>query len=97
MTKTDYLATFKIEWEEPLHPIGPDDNPKARLLGCVRILGTLFHVNAEQVQDVNDEQTTVLPEGDTFGPEIWELTAGAGQTVTIEGREYLLVISPYSR
>jgi hypothetical protein len=90
-----------IEWTKGLHPIGPNENPKSRLFGTVRILDQLFHVNAEQVvkQDVGVDgfldQVGVLDNEETYVDEIQTLVQGSGQTVHIEERDYLLVICPY--
>src|SRR5436853_264666 len=103
--------TPNMTWVSPLHPCGSDDNPNARLIGHVRILGADFHVNAEQVEDSEEvvevsqgrkitgtiQRAVIKPESDTYVPEISALVDGAGETVSIDGRDYLLVISPFQR
>jgi hypothetical protein len=102
------VLTPPVIWVKPLRPVGPADKPNAQLLGTVRILGTEFHVNAEQVHDVDDAsvgktteggkyQTTVIAEEETFAPEIWQFCDGAGQTVRIGSRDYLLAMTPFHR
>jgi hypothetical protein len=93
--------TPPIEWVKGLHPIGPDNNPAARLFGTVRILDQEFYVNAEEVVDVDDPedsdsviQEAFLGEGETYVEDIQAFCEGAGETVKIDGREYLLAITP---
>lgn len=101
------MNTFQLEWVDPLRPCGPSDVAKARLIGRVRILGTDFHVNAEEVRAAPSgeldepasgriaDQVSAIGQSDTYVCEIQNLIDGPGRTVMIEGREYLLVISPF--
>lgn len=86
--------TFVLEWVRELHPIGPKGKPHSRLLGHVRILGADFHVNAEQVKGDHP----VLTENETYVPELLEITDGQPpETVSINGRHYLLMITPFAK
>jgi hypothetical protein len=85
----------KILWTSPLMPVGPDDNPMARLKGEVEILGNAFHVVAEAVRDVEGVQTAVL-DGETYVDDIQSMCGGRGETVRISGRPYLLTVFPYA-
>lgn len=92
---------------------GTADNPRARLVGVVEILGVKFHVNLEEVHDIVSPtqqmgseppitgsvttQATTIPEEETFAAEIWELIQGAGKTVKVDGRNYLMVIFPFQQ
>jgi len=82
--------TFQLDWVQPLHAT----TAKAtRLRGHVRILGSDFHVNADEVTSKNGFQESV--EGDTLITEMQGIIGGRGETVRINQRRYLLVISPF--
>jgi hypothetical protein len=85
-----------IIWRVPLAPVGPPDDPAARLIGRLQILGVDFHANAEAVHD--DADFCQVPDcADTYAEDIQALTDGAAQTINIDGRAYLLVIAPFQR
>jgi hypothetical protein len=83
-----------IQWTKPLRPCGPPEDEQARLIGTVEILGVPFHVQAEGVHD-DEECCQVSDALETYVDEIQTLVDGAGMTVKINGRDYLLVIYPY--
>lgn len=87
-----------IVWTEPLTEIGEtlDGPPHARLLGTVTILGADFHVDAVEVNaDSEGEQRAAHPGHQCVLDEILEIVEGAGQTVEIDGRPYVLSITPF--
>ena len=85
-----------IVWTRPLRPIGPEYDPKMRLMGTVEILGVPHHVNAEEVVERDSEQVSHDDDQDTYVNEIQLIVGGRGHTVRIDGRDYLIAITPYA-
>jgi len=90
--------TPAIEWVEGLKPIGEPGKEHSRLMGHVRILGVDFDVNAEQVVDVEEEDGIIQESvaDVSFVDNIQDFCDGAGETVMINDKEYLLAITPYT-
>jgi hypothetical protein len=99
MTRTSKpgAAAPQIEWETPLKPCGPENNPKSYLLGTVRIFGASFHAEAYQVRNHGRTQVAAVAEHDTNLENILAVVDDAAQTVRIGRREYVLAITPYQR
>lgn len=90
--------TPTIEWTKPLTPIGPSDDPKVKFLGTVSILGADFHAEADEVgYDEEEGQIGKQDESETYLAEVLNIVDGAAQTIRIDGREYVLSITPYQR
>jgi hypothetical protein len=95
------IDKFELKWVHPLRPVGDEDDggEHARLSGHVRILGTDFHVNAEQVVNEPDAFGETMQESVakySYVDDIQNICDGPGSTVLIGGREYLLAITPLS-
>ncbi len=110
-TLTRAFTISGLPLTEPLRPVGDDcgGDTYARLLGRLDLLGASFHVEADQVQMVNednepddngDRQESVLPGELCHYTELVNL-AGSGEpfeTVEIPGlpgRRYVLYIYPF--
>ena len=96
--KTEQTQTMMpaITWERPLRPIGINGDSEARLLGTVSILGADFHVEACEVKYLNDgEQVSKQDSSENYLDEVLNIVQGSAQTVMINGREYVLFITPY--
>lgn len=104
--------TPPIVWTKPLTPCGPKDQPHVKLLGTVYILGVMFHAEAYEVEDKPDrvlqlgegphftdtiQQTGKQDESETYLAEILNIVQGSANTVTIDGRDYVLAITPSQR
>lgn len=92
----DIMTRPAIVWEEGLRPVGDEADEWGKLLGTVLILGVPHHIEAWAV--VTNEET-----GEQEAVDPWtsheaicnEMTEGAGRTVTINGRDYFMVVTPY--
>jgi len=76
-------------------PTGSDDDTTSRLLTAININGTWHHMEAYAVDD--DDGGAVDP---TFTSNVDGIYAvgepdGCFETTTINGREYVLVVTPY--
>ena len=104
------LQLFGHAWDKAGHRIGDDcgGDPYARLLGRLDLLGASFHVEADQVNTVDedneqdadgDAQDSVLPGELCHYPELVNLAGGAPlETVEIPGlpgRRYVLYVYPF--
>ena|SRR5690242_807095 len=98
--------TLDIEWEHGLIPIGGEccqmsdaghkNDSSSRLIGSVRIGGTLHHIEAWEVQRIDDlTQKAICPAENHFEMIAERMTEGPGATVEINGRDYFVVISPF--
>jgi hypothetical protein len=97
----DY-PTFHEAWREVKlsqtpEPIGPEDDPTARLLGRLTIGSTDFHLELFAVHEIDHEQRGVLPPDESYYEAVADAIGGTGpfETLTINGRTYVLVISPF--
>jgi hypothetical protein len=99
--KADPAYSPEFKWTVPLHNVGPKHKPWARLIGRVDIGDTSFHVNAEAIKTDNlsagDEQVGELPASDTYVDEIQMIIDGAGETISIKGHQYLMVVTPFQK
>jgi hypothetical protein len=88
-----------IAWAKPLEPSGPDSDPALKLFGAVEILGHRFHVEAYEVYYKGEDrvQTGKQDEDETYLGEILSIVQGAADTVEINGREYVMAITPGQR
>ena len=80
-------------WKE----CGPPENPRALLTGRGRLGGCLLLAEAiEVVRNEFDGRQAAHPENDAFLDAAWDAFSmeGAGETVEIAGREYLVFIAP---
>lgn len=89
------LSLDQFEWE----PTGSDDNPRSRLLATLYIEGWAFHVEAYEVKEKEGSYFHVT--SDTmFEDDLDHYYAAANadgpfQTIRIEGREYVIVMTPF--
>ena len=89
------MSRLAIRWERDLEPVGPADRPKGHLLGTLLIAGVAHHVEAFEVEERGGCQEAVLDERETSFTELSEIVQGPMQTVTIAGRPYVLLITPF--
>lgn len=88
-----------IVWTKPMRSIS-DDEPGARLLGRVSILGADFHVEAVEVKETDEGEQVAAFDGDQcegWLDEVLTIVQGAAMTITINGRDYVLSITPYQQ
>lgn len=88
--------TPPVSWTRPLRPVGPEHDPGQRLIGTVEILGVEHAVNAEEVVERDGQQVGRDDDQATFVPEIQQIAGGRARAVTVGGRRYLLLVTPYS-
>src|SRR5262245_7570064 len=81
----------EVEWDKPLTSSLTDPG---RLHGTVVILGALFHAEAVEVMREDDDLVTVHGE-DHLLNDVADLVGDVPATVEIQGKEYVLVISPF--
>ena len=87
-----------IVWDTPLRPVNHCDlhGERAKLLGIVQIGGIDHHIEAWEVYEtMAGVQEAVCPEGCHYEEITGHMTEGAGQTVTIDGRNYFVVVTPF--
>jgi hypothetical protein len=89
------MSRLAIRWERDLEPAGPDDRPEGHRLGTLLIAGVAHHVEAFEVEERNGCQESVLDERETSFTELSEIVQGPMQTVTIAGRPYVLLVTPF--
>lgn len=102
------ISLDDIEWRD-----SSETRPRTRLLGTIQIGSVLLHLEAflaeqreeplggeEQFGEVQTYEVQSFPGdfGDT-AESVYEAVAadGAWQTVEIDGREYVLIATPYNR
>lgn len=87
--------TLQITLTEELRACG-DGNPWTKFIGTVEIAGVPHHLEAWQVY-LNSEgiQQAVDPDECWYDLIADNMIEGAGRTVTIDGREYIMVLTPY--
>lgn len=92
-----------LKWFWPLRPVG-DGDPYAKLLGRIDIGDASFHIEAWEVEEVEDAypeypgqtfQRAKEPDDNWYELIAEHMTEGAGQTVKINGRDYFIVMTPY--
>ena len=84
-----------LQWDE----CGHESDLSARLLSHVRIAGLDMHLEAWAVEDDGDgvqQAVETTMRGDAFGT-ICDIMDTDFETVTINGREYVLIATPYGR
>jgi hypothetical protein len=89
------MSRLPIRWERDLEPVGPADRPKGHLLGTLLIGRIHHHVEAFEVEERDGCQESRLPERETHFAELSEIAQGAMRTVTIAGRPYVLLVTPF--
>lgn len=85
------------QWE----PIGftctPDEDPRVRLFGPpLAINGAFMHTMAIEVVEKDGVQTAAVPQLEPLLNDMQAIYEGVYETVTIGGRQYVLLIHPYS-
>lgn len=88
------LATIK--WRATGAWLGEDADSRARLSAVVRIGGADHHLDAIEVAEIDGMQCSVNGAEEEF--EDLDMFAGNGgrfETVSIEGREYVLSMTPF--
>ena len=89
------MNRLPIRWERDLEPVGPAHRPESHLLGTLLIGGIHHHVEAFEVEDREGGQESVLPERETNFAELSEIAQGPMRPVTIAGRPYVLLVTPF--
>ncbi len=89
------MSRLAIRWERNLEPVGPADRPEGHRLGTLRIAGVPHHVEAFEVEDRGGCQESRLSERETRFAELSEIGQGRMRTVTIAGRPYVLLVTPF--
>lgn len=87
-----------ITWFKPLTASGDESDPANKLTGMVYIKNVMFHVEAVEVyyaiQDGEEYQESMQDASDNYFDEIMNIVQGPAATITIDGREYVLFITP---
>lgn len=81
-----------------MEPSGSGNDTRACLLGHVVINGVYFHVEAYAVEE--DDDGTLYTVDPPYGEHLesaYELSGDSLQTVSIGGRDYVLVVYPYAK
>jgi hypothetical protein len=84
--------------EKQWQPSGPDEDPMSRMLCCIVINGTPHHLEAYAVTDDSEEGQIAAHESfedNVNGAYMVGEPDKAFDTVTIYGRDYILVMTPY--
>jgi hypothetical protein len=84
--------------ESAFTPCSDSTDPHARCLAWVQINGMNCHVEAIAVYvDANDIQNATDPEWQSALEQVYEAVGGDGgwQTITMFGREYVLILTPF--
>lgn len=91
-------STPKIEIPDSLWlETGPDEDPRARLLSRVEILGTFMHLEAIAVRTDPDHIQRADHSDESFANlAIYAEPDGPFDTTAIRGRDYVLVAYPFS-
>jgi hypothetical protein len=84
-----------IQWDRDLKPVGPHHRPEGHLLGTLVIAGVPHHVEAFEVEERDGCQESVLAEHETSFAELSDITQGPMRTVTIAGRPYVMLVTPF--
>ena len=74
---------------------GPDEDPAARLLARIAILGTDMHLEAIAVRIVDHIQRALDSDESFANLASFAEPDGPFQTTSIRGRDYVLVAYPY--
>jgi len=91
-----------LTFTDPLKAIGPDDNPECRLWGRIDLLGASFHVDLYEVQMVDGgeegPQQEVINVEESKLEELQDLNGGYEplETITLNGKTYVMCIYPYA-
>jgi hypothetical protein len=84
-----------LRWERDLEPVGPANRPEGHLLGTLLIAGVPHHVEGFEVEERDGCQESVLNDSETNSGELSEIAQGPMRTVTIAGRSYVLLVTPF--
>lgn len=74
---------------------GSDEDETSRLLATLIINGVHMHLEAYALKPDQDEQTFADPEFSDVDECFFRITDTATEKVTIMGREYVLLATPY--
>ena len=89
------MSRLAIRWERNLEPVGPAERPEGHLLGTLLIASVPHHVEAFEVEERGGCQESCLSDRETSFAELSDIAQGPMQTVTIAGRPYVLLITPF--
>jgi hypothetical protein len=89
------MSRLAIRWARDLEAVGPTDRPEGHLFGTLLIAGVPHHVEAFEVEERDGGQESVLADSETSFSELSEIAQGPMQTVTIAGRPYVLLVTPF--
>lgn len=98
--KAAVLELTTLTWEAIGTSLGPDVDPRGRLLATLILGGASFHVEAFEVrQDDKLGQVGVDDDVHIIFSEFANAAGGDGpfETVEIEGRDYAVFMSPFCR
>ena len=92
-----FIIGVAVDCDELWEKTGSDEDPSSRLLGGLSINGINHHLEAIAVEETNHLQHVADP---TFEEEYDGMCAVSGpdgkfQTVIINDRKYVLVMTPY--
>jgi hypothetical protein len=90
---TDFSLRMRLT--TPLRPAGADDRPTARLLGVVEINGVPHHAEAIEVEERDGCQESAAPEFTNYFAELSEIAQDPMETITLDGRQYVMLITPF--
>lgn len=83
-----------VVWHKALRPVG-DPTPHARLLGTVEIAGVLHHVEAVEVREQDGVQCAADPAMEEALTNVSRIVGGRMASVKIDGRDYVLCVTPF--
>jgi hypothetical protein len=89
------LSPLAFRWARDLEAVVPAGQPESHLLGTLLIAGVPHHVEAFEVEEHDGCQESVLADSETSFGELSEIAQGPMQTVTIAGRAYVLLVTPF--
>lgn len=89
------MSRLAIRWERDLKPVGPAEWSDGHLLGTLLIAGVPLHVEAFEVKEREGCQESVLADSETSFGELSEIAQGPMRTVTIAGRAYVMLVTPF--
>jgi len=89
------MSRLAIRWERDLEPVGPAEWPDGHVLGTLRIAGVPHHVEAFEVEERDGCQESVLADSETSFGELAGIVQGPMHTVTIAGRPYVVLVTPF--
>lgn len=91
-----HIDLSKIMWRATGSFLGEDADNRARLTATVRIGGADHHLEAIEVAEIDGLQVGVNGAEQVFEElDLFNGTDGKFETVSIEGREYALSMTPF--